>query len=97
MYALAEPMPDPNESHSLPHLVIDVAATTLLYERCSRCMYLYSHGALTTPPLEEPVFDVVGDYMQAAQASHRWIELNVGPRFRLISHRGTVISAPVEF
>ena len=85
------------ESRALPLLVVDVGAAAFLYERCSRCMYVHSYGVAPDVPLAEPVSDLVDGVMTSAQESQHWIELNVGPRFRVLSHRGTIISAPVDF
>ena len=99
MYALEDNGgANPQEAQPLPHLDVDVAATALLYERCSRCMYLHTHGDTGVPLGDsDPATGPVRALMASAQESQHWIELTVGPRFRVCSQQELVVSAPVEF
>jgi|GEM_PF-3353711 len=81
-----------------PHFNIDVATTALLYERCSRCMYLHARGGSILPlESEDPDAELVHASLKSAHEAGRPVEVSSGRRLRILSQREAVVSIPVSF
>jgi hypothetical protein len=95
MYEVAEPAPDLELAPSVPHVEIDVASTVNAYERCLRC--LHAHDVAPAAAKSDADEQAARALMVEAQQDGRWLEIDQGPRFRVIAAEGTVVSAPVAF
>jgi hypothetical protein len=86
---------NPAEAGNSEPIRLNPTDVAYLYEQCTRCMYLQAHGQAE---FEIPsVTELVDPAMSKAKEAQKWIQMTVGPRFRIHDHKLAVESAPVPF